>query len=188
MRKIGLKGFPYMLVGYMRVSTADERQSVDLQRDALMAARVDDRHLYQDHASGSRDDRPGLKPASPTSKRATPSWCGSLTGSAAASRTSSRSWATTEAWRRLPLSHRGDGHRDTAWRAAVLTVRGAGAIRAPAHPERVIAGLAAAKRRGRRGGRPPAIGGEQLEQITAALDGGAARPRSVGRSRSPARR
>ncbi len=50
-----------MLVGYMRVSTADERQSVDLQRDALMAAGVDDRHLYQDHASGSRDDRPGLK-------------------------------------------------------------------------------------------------------------------------------
>ncbi len=40
-------GFPYMLVGYMRVSTADERQSVDLQRDALMAAGVDDRHYYQ---------------------------------------------------------------------------------------------------------------------------------------------
>ncbi len=47
--------------------------------------------------------------------------------------------------------------------------------------ERVIAGLAAAKRRGRRGGRPPAIGGEQLEQITAALDGGASKA-SVCRS------
>lgn len=41
------------------------------------------------------------------------------------------------------------------------------------NPEPVITGDAAAKRRGRRGGRPPTIGGEQLEQITAALDGGA---------------
>jgi len=29
-----------MFVGYMRVSTADDRQSVDLQRDALVAAGV----------------------------------------------------------------------------------------------------------------------------------------------------
>ncbi len=50
-----------MLVGYMRVSTADERQSVELQRDALLAASVDERHLHQDRASGARDDRPGLK-------------------------------------------------------------------------------------------------------------------------------
>lgn len=50
-----------MLIGYMRVSSADERQSVDLQRDALIAAGVDDRHLHQDKASGARDDRPGLK-------------------------------------------------------------------------------------------------------------------------------
>ncbi len=50
-----------MLVGYMRLSTADERQSVELQRDALLAASVDERHLHQDRASGARDDRPGLK-------------------------------------------------------------------------------------------------------------------------------
>src|SRR6478735_5616964 len=50
-----------MLIGYMRVSSADERQSVDLQRDALIAAGVDERHLHQDRASGARDDRPGLK-------------------------------------------------------------------------------------------------------------------------------
>ena len=50
-----------MLVGYMRVSSADDRQSVDLQRDALVAAGVDDRHLHTDKASGARDDRPGLK-------------------------------------------------------------------------------------------------------------------------------
>ena len=49
-----------MLVGYMRVSSADDRQSVDLQRDALVAAGVDERHLYRDKVSGARDDRPGL--------------------------------------------------------------------------------------------------------------------------------
>ena len=38
--------------------------------------------------------------------------------------------------------------------------------------ERVVAGLAAAKRRGRFGGRPPAIVGEKWEAILAALDGG----------------
>ena len=47
--------------------------------------------------------------------------------------------------------------------------------------ERVVAGLAAAKRRGRRGGRPSAIDPEQMEQIIAALDGGASKA-SVCRS------
>jgi hypothetical protein len=34
-----------MLVGYMRVSTDGDRQVMDLQRDALLAAGVDERHL-----------------------------------------------------------------------------------------------------------------------------------------------
>jgi len=41
--------------------------------------------------------------------------------------------------------------------------------------ERVMAGLAAAKRRGRQGGRPPMIDTETLERITTALDGGASK-------------
>ena len=49
-----------MLVGYMRVSKADGSQVNDLQRDALLAAGVGDRHFYEDAASGKRDDRPGL--------------------------------------------------------------------------------------------------------------------------------
>src|SRR6201996_6505546 len=48
------------LVGYMRVSKADGSQVNDLQRDALLAAGVEARHLYEDQASGQRDDRPGL--------------------------------------------------------------------------------------------------------------------------------
>ena len=49
-----------MLVGYMRVSKADGSQVTDLQRDALLAAKVDSGHIYEDAASGKRDDRPGL--------------------------------------------------------------------------------------------------------------------------------
>lgn len=49
-----------LLVGYMRVSKADGSQVLDLQRDALVTAGVDPAHLYQDHASGKRDDRPGM--------------------------------------------------------------------------------------------------------------------------------
>lgn len=49
-----------MLVGYMRVSKADGSQSTDLQRDALLSAGVEVEHLYEDHASGKKDDRPQL--------------------------------------------------------------------------------------------------------------------------------
>lgn len=49
-----------MLIGYMRVSKADGSQVLDLQRDALLAAGVQPNHLYEDLASGQRDDRPGL--------------------------------------------------------------------------------------------------------------------------------
>src|ERR1035437_7997780 len=49
-----------MLIGYMRVSKADGSQTTDLQRDALVAAGIDPAHLYEDQASGKREDRPGL--------------------------------------------------------------------------------------------------------------------------------
>ena len=52
-----------MLVGYMRVSSESDRQITDLQRDALLAAGVDGRHLFEDHASGAKDDRLGLNQA-----------------------------------------------------------------------------------------------------------------------------
>lgn len=49
-----------MLIGYMRVSKSDGSQNVDLQRDALTAAGVNPARIYEDHASGRLDARPGL--------------------------------------------------------------------------------------------------------------------------------
>ena len=50
-----------MLIGYARISKADGSQSLDLQRDALIAAGVPVERIYEDQASGARDDRPGLE-------------------------------------------------------------------------------------------------------------------------------
>ena len=50
-----------MLIGYARVSKADGSQVLDAQRDALTAAGVVPDRIYEDLASGRRDDRPGLE-------------------------------------------------------------------------------------------------------------------------------
>ena len=51
------------LIGYARVSKADGSQVHDLQHDALAKAGVKAGHVYEDSASGRRDDRPGLEAA-----------------------------------------------------------------------------------------------------------------------------
>ena len=165
-----------MMIGYMRVSTADERQSVDLQRDALVAAGIDERHLHQDKASGARDDRPGLK----------------------ACLADLRSGDILVVWKldRLgrSLSHllrivtelkeRGVAFRSLTEQMDTTTPHGEflfnifGSLAQDERAlitERVHAGLAAAKRRGRKGGRPPSLDPEKVEQIIAALDGGASK-------------
>src|SRR5262249_49909539 len=47
-----------MLLGYLRVSTKD--QKFDLQRDALLAVGVEERYCYYDTASGAKQSRAGL--------------------------------------------------------------------------------------------------------------------------------
>ena len=161
-----------MLVGYMRVSTDNDRQSTDLQRDALLGAGVDARHLFQDRASGARDDRPGLAKALEYLQP------GDLLVV----------WKLDRLGRSLPnlldivnsLKDRRVGFRSLTERMDTTTPSGEflfqvfGALaqyELALTRERVMAGLAAAKRRGRCGGRPPAITGEKLDAILAALDG-----------------
>ena len=176
-----------MLVGYMRVSSSDDRQSVALQRDALVAAGVDERHFYSDKASGARDDRPGLKACLDYLKDGDTLVV----------------WKLDRLGRSLPhllttvtdLKSRGVGFRSLTEAMDTQTPHGEllfsffGALaqyeRALTR-ERVIAGLAAARRRGRRGGRPPSLTAEQIEQITVALNGGASKA-SVCRSFKVAR-
>ena len=50
-----ISGVFRMLVGYMRVSSEIDRQNTDLQKDALLKAGVDPRHIFQDKASGAKD-------------------------------------------------------------------------------------------------------------------------------------
>jgi len=177
-----------MLVGYMRVSTDGERQTFDLQRDALRSAGVDERHIFEDRVSGNRNERTGLAKALAFIK---PGDCLVV-------------WKLDRLGRSLPhllstvtdLKTRGIGFRSLTEQMDTTTPQGEflfhvfGALaqfERSLIQERVQAGLAAARRRGRRGGRPTAIDSEKLAAVTAALDGGASKAavcRTFGLKRS----
>lgn len=48
------------MIGYARVSKSDGSQTLNLQKDELLKAGVDAERMYDDFATGKRDDRPGL--------------------------------------------------------------------------------------------------------------------------------
>lgn len=52
-----------MLIGYARVSTSKQGQSLDTQREALIDAGCDANHIYTDTISGTKWQRPGLDDA-----------------------------------------------------------------------------------------------------------------------------
>jgi len=162
-----------MFVGYMRVSSDSDRQSTDLQRDALLAAGVDARHLFEDHASGVRDDRPGLAKVLEFVRPGDVLVVWKL-DRLGRSLSHLLSIVTTLKDRQVAFRSLTEG-MDTTTASGELLFHVFGALaqyeRALTH-ERVIAGLAAAKRRGRVGGRPAAIVGEKRGAIIAALNGG----------------
>ena len=162
-----------MLIGYMRVSSDNDRQSTDLQRDALVAAGVDMRHLFEDRASGAKDDRPGLAKALDFVQAGDVLVVWKL-DRLGRSLSHLLTIVTTLRERQVAFRSLTEGMDTTTPSGEFLFhVFGARAQyeRALTH-ERVMAGLAAAKRRGRHGGRPPAIAGEQLAAILSALNGG----------------
>ena len=161
------------LIGYMRVSKADGSQAVDLQRDALVAAGVDPAHLYEDHASGKKDDRPGLE-ACLKALRAGDTLV---------------SWKLDRLGRDLrhlvnlvdELTKRGIGLRVLAGQGANIDTTTAngrlvfGIFAALAEfereliIERTVAGLQAARARGRNGGRPFKMTSAKLRLAQAAM-------------------
>jgi DNA invertase Pin-like site-specific DNA recombinase len=177
-----------MLVGYVRVSTSDDRQSTDLQRDALRSVGVDERNIHQDRASGARDDRPGLK------------LCLEYLHSGDVLIV----WKLDRLGRSLAhlieivgdLRTRGVGFRSLTESIDTTTAMGEflfhvfGALAQYERSlirERVLAGLEAAKRRGRVGGRPRKLDAERVDAAQALLASGmtvsaAARSVSVPRS------
>ena len=162
-----------MLVGYMRVSSNSDRQSTDLQRDALLVAGIDARHLFEDHASGAKDDRTGLAQALEFVRPGDVLvvWKLDRLG-----RSLSHLLAIVNTLKDKQVAFRSltEG-MDTTTASGELLFHVFGALAQYERAliqERVAAGLAAAKRRGRIGGRPQAITGEKLNTITAALDAG----------------
>ena len=151
-----------MLIGYMRVSTAD--QSLELQRDALLTAGVAPDRIYEDVCSGKSTDRPGLARA----------------GDAIVI------WKLDRIGRSLPhvvgfvgdLQKRGvelkvlTGDIDTTTPTGRL-VFGIFATLAEFEcdliHERTMAGLAAARARGRAGGRPRVMTKQKLKAAMALM-------------------
>jgi DNA invertase Pin-like site-specific DNA recombinase len=162
-----------MLIGYARVSKADGSQSLDLQRDALIAAGVGEDQIYSDRASGKTDERPGLEACLKALRN----------GDVLVI------WKLDRMGRSLHhlvktvagLSERGVGLK-------VLTGQGAQIDTTTAHGrlsfdifaslaefeselirERTMAGLAAARARGRKGGRKFALTKARLRMAQAAM-------------------
>lgn len=160
-----------MLIGYVRVSTSD--QNLDLQRDALVKAGVCARDIYADKASGTKDVRPGLD------------------GCLRALRDGDTLivWKLDRLGRSLQhlvstvqgLAARGVGFRVLAGHGAEIDTTTAagklifGIFAALAEFERELisertrAGLAAAKARGRKGGRKPKLSSIELAGARARL-------------------
>jgi DNA invertase Pin-like site-specific DNA recombinase len=165
-----------MLVGYMRVSRDNNRQTTALQRDALLQAGVDERHLFEDKASGARDDRPGLAEALDFVREGD---CLVV-------------WKLDRLGRSLPhllrivtdLQTRGVAFRSLTEQMDTTTPHGEflfsvfGALaqyERALTTERIMAGLKAAKKRGKRGGRPYAISEATMTGIREALQNGASK-------------
>jgi DNA invertase Pin-like site-specific DNA recombinase len=162
-----------LLVGYMRVSKADGSQVLDLQKDALIGAGVPERNIYSDTAIGKKDDRPGLDACLKAVR----------TGDTLVI------WKLDRLGRNLrhlvnvvhDLNARGIGLRVlTGQGAAIDTTTAAGKLvfgifaalaefERELIRERTIAGLAAARARGRHGGRKPKMTPPKLRLAQAAM-------------------
>lgn len=139
----------------------------------MLAVGVDSRHLFEDHASGAKDDRPGLAKAlefvQPGDVLVV--WKLDRLG-----RSLSHLLTIVTSLKDKKVAFRSltEG-MDTTTPSGELLFHVFGALaqyERALTQERVLAGLEAARRRGRIGGRPLAITGEKLDAILSALQSG----------------
>ena len=162
-----------MLIGYARVSKADGSQSLDLQRDALIAGGVGADQIYADFASGHKDGRAGLEACLKALRQGDVLvvWKLDRLGRSLQHLVSTVSL----------LSERGVGLKVlTGQGAQIDTTTPAGRLsfgifaalaefESALIRERTMAGLAAARARGRKGGRKFALSKAQVRLAQAAM-------------------
>jgi DNA invertase Pin-like site-specific DNA recombinase len=163
---LSLRGFQHtqlnnMLIGYARVSTED--QNLDLQRDALTAAGCE--RIFEDKASGVRDDRPGLAEALSHLRRGD---CLVIWRLDRLGRRMIALLSFVEELRRRGCDFRilnGSFPIDTTTASGRLLFHISAALAENERDmirERTVAGLASARARGRKGGRPPKLSSKQV--------------------------
>jgi DNA invertase Pin-like site-specific DNA recombinase len=164
-----------MLVGYARVSTMD--QNLDLQLDALQAAGCE--RTFTDRTTGARADRPGLHDALGFARDGDLLLVWKLDR---LSRSLSHLVETVQ-----ELERRGIGFRSLAegldtsnsgGKAIFPLFAAIASVERTLIQERTRAGLAAARQRGRIGGRPKLLTTEKLAAAVKLLGAGTA-PRDV---------
>ena len=158
----------------MRVSSDSDRQSTDLQRDALLAAGVDPRHLFEDYALGEKDDRAGLARALELVRPGDVLVVWKL-DRLGRSLSHLIAIVTSLKDKRVAFRSLTEKNLDTTTPSGEFLFQVFGALAQYERTiiqERVVAGMAAARKRGKIGGRPQAITGAKLDAIIAALNGG----------------
>jgi DNA invertase Pin-like site-specific DNA recombinase len=156
-----------MMIGYARVSTSD--QNLDLQLDALTKAGCE--RIFEEHASGARDDRPQLA-AALSHARAGDTLVVYKLDRLGRSIRSLIDFTNGLRERKVEFRSVSDGI-DTSTPAgrfyfhilAALAEMERDLIR-----ERTVAGLVAARARGRVGGRKPRLSDKQVAQARKMLD------------------
>lgn len=157
----------------MRVSSESDRQSFDLQYDALIQSGVDPRHIYQDRASGAKDQRDGLKKAL---EFVMPGDCLVVWKLDRLGRSLSHLITIIEALKEKGIAFKSlTENMDTTTPQGQFLFSVFGALaqyERALTKERIMAGLSAAKKRGKTGGRPKAISQEKMQAILEALNSG----------------
>jgi DNA invertase Pin-like site-specific DNA recombinase len=156
-----------MIIGYARVSTED--QSLDLQRDALGKAGAE--RVFEEHASGARDDRPELGAALSHARKGD---CLVVWRLDRLGRSMKSLIGFVEELRERGVDFRsvteGIDTTTAAGRFFFHVLAALAQMERELIRERTMAGLTAARARGRKGGRKPILSPKQIEHARALLE------------------